>query len=455
MSQDLAASAYYERELALHVGGGGDAAPLSDARTLQGGDSRRATEKGVRQIRCSEPHAPCREERGVRAAKDERLDAQDPLHLRGVGEGESGEAYPQLYVGTSRCSILQLGGRGGGEELIAGHFDEATGVAAHPLDSAVWASCGADRQLLLWHRSSPTPTQRTSLRAAASCLTFSPDAKLLAVGHADGTVSLVTAHPPLAHRQLHLAHCRTRVEAVAFSPDGVLLACAGHDRLVEISLVAPSPSAVPAPPRLVPLFVCRGHTASVLHLDWSADSRLLMSDCAAHEILCWAVPRQQPIAAAKPATCRVLKPATQAARLLADSSWASWTCVLGFPVMGIWPDDSDGTDVNAVHRSAGGGLVLTADDFGEVKLFNSPCVVEDAPFHVGTGHSSHVSCVRFLEGDFAAVSAGSKDRAVIVWQLEKAPEPDRLNPEPILLPDMPRRGFLLAAQPPPPTKGKF
>jgi hypothetical protein len=30
----------------------------------------------------------------------------------------------------------------------------------------------------------------------------------------------------------------------------------------------------------------------------------------------------------------------------ADTDWATWNCVLGFPVMGIWPRDTDGTDVN-------------------------------------------------------------------------------------------------------------
>jgi hypothetical protein len=52
--------------------------------------------------------------------------------------------------------------------------------------------------------------------------------------------------------------------------------------------------------------------------------------------------------------------------------------VLGFPVLGVWPDGSDGSDVNAAHRSSDGGLVLTADDYGGIKLFNAPCVVEDA-----------------------------------------------------------------------------
>ena len=49
--------------------------------------------------------------------------------------------------------------------------------------------------------------------------------------------------------------------------------------------------------------------------------------------------------------------------------------------MGIWPDFSDGTDINGltVHPD-GGRFVVTADDFGGVKVFNFPCLVEDSPF---------------------------------------------------------------------------
>lgn len=78
---------------------------------------------------------------------------------------------------------------------------------------------------------------------------------------------------------------------------------------------------------------------------------------------------------------------------------SSWSVILGFPVMGIWPDFSDGTDVNSITTNSTQKYVATADDFGGVKLFNFPCVVEDAPFIRKKGHSSHVSGVEFLRGD--------------------------------------------------------
>lgn len=45
-------------------------------------------------------------------------------------------------------------------------------------------------------------------------------------------------------------------------------------------------------------------------------------------------------------------------------------------------------------RCAGAGYCVTADDFSTVKLFNYPCVADDAPFKAFRGHSSHVTSVR-------------------------------------------------------------
>ena len=43
--------------------------------------------------------------------------------------------------------------------------------------------------------------------------------------------------------------------------------------------------------------------------------------------------------------------------------------------MAIFPKGSDGTDVNACHRSNAKDLLVTADDYGFVRLYNYPAVV--------------------------------------------------------------------------------
>lgn len=116
-----------------------------------------------------------------------------------------------------------------------------------------------------------------------------------------------------------------------------------------------------------------------------------------------------------------------------DTQWDTWTAVLGFPVMGIWPDGSDGTDVNAVCATRDGRYLVTAGDDGLVKLFNAPCVVEDAPHRAYRGHCSHVMCVRVNYSDQRVCSVGGKDRAVFQFKLvplasepEPEPEPEKV-----------------------------
>ena len=58
------------------------------------------------------------------------------------------------------------------------------------------------------------------------------------------------------------------------------------------------------------------------------------------------------------------------------------------------------------------GYVVTADDFGKIKLFNYPCVYNDAPYREYKGHASHAMCARFSCDDGFVITAGGRDRAM-------------------------------------------
>ena len=71
-----------------------------------------------------------------------------------------------------------------------------------------------------------------------------------------------------------------------------------------------------------------------------------------------------------------------------------------------------------------GTLLLAAGDDGRLRLFNAPCVVEDAPSRDALGHCSHLACARFLSGDRTIVSAGGADRSLMLWDAVAAPQDD-------------------------------
>lgn len=64
--------------------------------------------------------------------------------------------------------------------------------------------------------------------------------------------------------------------------------------------------------------------------------------------------------------------------------------------------------------------MATCDDFGLVKLFNQPVVIECAPHRAYRGHSSHVMCVRFNADDSLLCSAGGKDWALFQFRVVPA-----------------------------------
>lgn len=61
---------------------------------------------------------------------------------------------------------------------------------------------------------------------------------------------------------------------------GGCMAVAGHDMVVDLYQVGC---------KYVHYARCQGHSATVLHLDFSSDGRVLRSTCNGYEILCWEV----------------------------------------------------------------------------------------------------------------------------------------------------------------------
>ena len=191
-----------------------------------------------------------------------------------------------------------------------------------------------------------------------------------------------------------------QIAVLKYSPDGSLLAAGSNDNFVDVYAVHNGYRRISR---------CKGHSSFIKHLDWDSSSRIIQCTSASYELLYFEALTGQ-----------------QAYEGLRDLTWVTWTCTLGFPVMGIFPPGADGTDVNACSRSYtrgnAGGVIATADDFGGIKMLNYPCCIEDAPFFEYTGHSSHVTDVRFSVDDQYLVSTGGHDRAVFQWRVVDIPK---------------------------------
>jgi WD40 repeat protein len=134
---------------------------------------------------------------------------------------------------------------------------------------------------------------------------------------------------------------------VKYSPSGEKLACCSSDQCIYVLDASPQldehgqRTGDPYPI----IAKCKGHTATVETVDWSADCRFLRSACAAAEILYW------------DAATGGLADARKYYGIDCDVAWATETSKRGFAVMGIWPREATGNDINACDVSVDRKLI--------------------------------------------------------------------------------------------------
>ncbi|NXM76354.1 EMAL1 protein, partial [Serilophus lunatus] len=309
--------------------------------------------------------------------------------IRTVAEGKG----DVVLIGTTRNFVLQGTLSGDFFPITQGHTDELWGLAVHS-SKPQFFTCGHDKHITLWDATTHHPIWNKIIEDPAQSSGFHPSASVVAVGTLTGrwfvfdteTKDLVTVHTD-GNEQLSV---------MRYSPDGNYLAIGSHDNCIYIYGVNENGR------KYTRIGKCSGHSSFITHLDWSVNSQYLVSNSGDYEILYWI-----------PSACKQVV----SVETTRDIEWATYTCTLGFHVFGVWPEGSDGTDINAVCRSHGRKLLSTGDDFGKVHLFSYPCSQFRAPSHVYGGHSSHVTNVDFLCEDTHLISTGGKDTSIMQWRV--------------------------------------
>ena len=407
-----------------------------------------------------------------------------------VATKDKGKIPREFLFGTDKCDVWEVEYKDGEDEpqigvQVYGHLAELSSVATHPRDPNVFAST-SDTRVFLWNATDRNLTRTSSAGGVfGSIVAISQDpvaksekyfpgwqpflmkkmgtsTKLkmekanrghhLAVGGKHGGISILdgVTLQPLCLLKGGKTGPKLTVSALKYCGEPrQMLAAGSHDLVVDI---------YDASNGYTRLHRCGGHQASITHLDWSLpeaqlnNTRVLQSACASFELLYW-----DPISG---------KQIKQNQR---DARWETWTSTLGFPVMGIWGEGSDGGDIHALARAGlgqpfatGGGVsddakksssnstpenspvsitnpegdrglphagyCVTADVNGAVKLFNYPCVANNAPYREYKGHASHATCVAFTADDGRVITAGARDRAMLQY-ITKGVRVDEEKPE--------------------------
>uniref|UniRef100_G3N6V7 EMAP like 3 n=1 Tax=Gasterosteus aculeatus aculeatus TaxID=481459 RepID=G3N6V7_GASAC len=299
----------------------------------------------------------------------------------------------ELLVGTTRNAILRGTFSDGFVAIVQGHMDEMWGLATHPSQN-IFITCGHDRQVCLWKTEEHKLDWCITLEYGL-CADFCPNGSVVSVGLSTGRWMVLD----LLTREVvsESIDGNEQLSVMRYSPDGSFLAVGSHDNFIYIYNVTESGR------RYTRFGKCNGHSSFITHLDWSKDGKYIMSNSGDYEILYWDVA----------AGCKLLRNRFESK----DREWASYTCVLGFHVMGVWLEGSDGTDINALCRSHSERMVAVADDFCKVHLFQYPCPKPKAPSHKYEGHGSHVTNVCFTHSDSHLLSMGGKDTCILQWRV--------------------------------------
>ncbi|KAJ8781189.1 hypothetical protein J1605_011173 [Eschrichtius robustus] len=149
---------------------------------------------------------------------------------------------------------------------------------------------------------------------------------------------------------VHIKDRKEVIHEMKFSPDGSYLAVGSNDGPVDIYAVAQ---------RYKKIGECNKSLSFITHIDWSLDSKYLQTNDGAGERLFYKMPSGKPLTSKEE---------------IKGIPWASWTCVNGPEVSGIWPKYTDVTDINSVDANYNNSVLVSGDDFGLVKLFKFPCL---------------------------------------------------------------------------------
>jgi WD40 repeat protein len=292
------------------------------------------------------------------------------------------------------------------KEDDADGYGELWGLDCHPKE-AVYATTCEDKSLRLWDVKTRKPLTKIMIKDNAICLAWAPDGKQIAVGGKSGGVQILNYANKQFEDELTIKKRAKRIQCMAFSPNGKFLAVGSAENLIDIYSVDNGNYKLSG--------TCKGNSSVILHVDFSKDSKFIQSCAQSYELLFYESENANQFTKS---------------RDLRNTEWNTFTSILGWDVQGIWPAESDGSDINAVARSRSAKYLASAEDSGAVRLFNYPCVgggldktgklTRRPQSQVGRGHSSHVTNVDWLFDDSYLLSVGGADMSVFQWKVVKA-----------------------------------
>lgn len=317
-------------------------------------------------------------------------------------------AEDRVLIGTKGGEILELSRLTGETSLVTeSHFDHTGlyGLSVHPHKPELIATVGEDQTVRVWDLNRRQVVAKATLDGSLLCVCYSPDGKWLAAGfggsgsgdNSVGSPNKSGAFVVMDALTLEVLHegrdCKQSIADIKFSPDLTLLALGSIDHCVyfystldNFSLRFKFPKA----------------NGRITHMDFAVDSSALRVNSEAWELLFVSTLDGS----------QVTTPSS-----MKDTEWATQSCVFSWPTQGIWDFSHEDEYFHTLTKAHTQEILVSGNNRGEIRVYNSPCLSKRTEQHVLRGHSMHVSGVAFTCDDSRLVTIGANDKSVFVWRV--------------------------------------